>query len=252
MISFIKTSPNISGNEVIWRYMDFASFYSLVSTRGLFFRRLDKYPDQFEGALPEETKKYVFDNMAWMFDSKTPGESIARFTSHLMEFNTGTLSNSWVASPEEQYAMWKLCLKGNTEGIAIRTTVDKLCKVLNGLPQQFHIGKVNYGPLTIAETDYTTLAICKSSAYSYEHELRVLLYNQFEKESVPLYDMGGTFQVNIDELIDDIYISPFAGHWFQDVIANVTRSFMPRFNPDHIRNSRMKGTAIVTPHGILQ
>jgi hypothetical protein len=52
MVQDIDIAPTIDNSEVIWRYMDFASFYSLLFSKGLFFRRLDKYSDEYEGTLP--------------------------------------------------------------------------------------------------------------------------------------------------------------------------------------------------------
>jgi hypothetical protein len=37
-------------SNIIWRYMDFTKFVSLLDRSALFFARADKFKDQFEGS----------------------------------------------------------------------------------------------------------------------------------------------------------------------------------------------------------
>ena len=39
-------------DTILWRYMDFTKFVSLLEKRSLFFARADKLGDPFEGATP--------------------------------------------------------------------------------------------------------------------------------------------------------------------------------------------------------
>ena len=38
-------------NQVLWRYLDFTKFVALLDTKALFFARIDKLEDRFEGTL---------------------------------------------------------------------------------------------------------------------------------------------------------------------------------------------------------
>lgn len=169
MVRDIEIAPAIEDNEVIWRYMDFASFYSLLQSKELFFRRIDKYSDEYEGTLPEEMRQFLiahFSSIDILFTPQSAIEATNKFISNLKELNTGTLSNSWVATPKEIYAMWKIYLRGSQEGVAIQSTVGKLRTVLKDNPQQFTFAKVRYDILPWHETDYTTLAAWKTEPYS--------------------------------------------------------------------------------------
>jgi hypothetical protein len=51
---FLYTDYEIPEDEsVIWRYLDFPKFVSLLKDRALFMTRADKFDDVFEGAVCE-------------------------------------------------------------------------------------------------------------------------------------------------------------------------------------------------------
>ena len=47
---FHNPSP---ADAILWRYMDFTKFVSLLETRTLFLARADKLGDPFEGSVPK-------------------------------------------------------------------------------------------------------------------------------------------------------------------------------------------------------
>lgn len=48
---FLHTPPK---DAILWRYMDFVKFISLLETNTLFFARADKLGDPFEGSFPKK------------------------------------------------------------------------------------------------------------------------------------------------------------------------------------------------------
>lgn len=250
MVRDIEIYDKIDDSLVIWRYMDFASLYALLQSKSLFFRRLDKYTDQYEGALPDEVISYLIDSWSSfpLFSKEDSQKMVDDFCSRLRGFNTGTLCNSWVLNEKEVYAMWKIYLRGSSEGVAIRTTVGKLRNALSDNDIDFTLAKVSYDVLSWLITDYRTLATYKSKPYSYESELRVLVYNQFEQDTIPidihpkkpLYENGHAYNVLLEELISQVYVSPFAGHWFQDVVKSSLNQLLPNFDVNNIITSRIK------------
>jgi len=254
MVEDIEIAPKINDDEIIWRYMDFASFCYLLQTNQLFFRRLDHYTDAFEGTLPEEARQNLItylSNMPWNNNSKAI-DLANQFMFHLSELNKGTLSNSWVCSRKEIYAMWKIYLRGSQEGIAIRTTVGKLRANLNDNSDSFTLAKINYNVIPWLNTDYRTLATLKSPEYAYECELRALMFNQFTPETkskdvfpkVALFDKGYMCLINPHSLIEEIYISPFAGNWFYGVVKSLVEIYLPLFGIEKIIFSRIKDKRI--------
>ncbi len=68
--------------------------------------------------------------------------------------------------------------------------------------------------------------IHKNKAYHYEDEIRLIhavkfkhgfKYNWHKERN----QNGKYFEVNLDNLIEEIIISPFAEKWFYDIIANL-------------------------------
>src|SRR5882757_5700884 len=88
----------------ILRYMDFISFYSLLRNQTLFFKRLDKYTDQLEGLLFDET---IEAHVKWLrqkdpFMSISEAERRAAYNAeHVKNYRQWTLSNSWNLDPNE-------------------------------------------------------------------------------------------------------------------------------------------------------
>ena len=250
MVTDIDINDKIDDSLVIWRYMDFASFYALLQSKKLFFRRLDKYTDQYEGTLPEELGKSLAETWS-LLPWNTPDDAngmVESFSAKLKQHNSGTLCCSWVWGDKESYAMWKIYLRGSSEGVAIRSTVGRLRKALSDNNIDFTLAKVTYDILPWHITWYKTLPTYKSRAYSYESELRILVYDQFESDTVPidvfpkkpLYDIGNPFPVVIEDLISEVYVSPFAGHWFQDVVKSSLDQLLPNFDVKNIITSRIK------------
>ena len=239
----------IFGNEKIWRYMDFPSFYSILLSKGLFFKRLDKYSDEYEGRVSDEIrdylKRYVRTN-PFYGGSQSVDDFVQGFVEPLEKNKSFTLSNSWVLNDAEIYAMWKIYLRGSTEGIAIRTTVEKFRdSLLNN--KIIFLNKVRYEPKLEIPT-FSSISKYKSKAYSYEQEFRALIYDQYTilkqpdgtEFKTPLYEYGRIIPVDLDKLIEEIHISPFTGKWFYEVVKSTIQSFMPTFDVDNIVYSRIK------------
>jgi hypothetical protein len=121
-----KRLTDASDDSIIWRYMSFTSFYSLLFKKSLFFRRLDKYTDQLEGTLPIATVNDLRKHRA-AFEYSTTAE-INRWTDKeittIEGYKAHTLASSWSLSESENYSMWKIYLYGQTEGVAVTTTVS--------------------------------------------------------------------------------------------------------------------------------
>ena len=50
-------------NSKIWRYMDFTKFIDMLDKSALFFTRVDKLGDPFEGSCPIEVVKLLLKNI---------------------------------------------------------------------------------------------------------------------------------------------------------------------------------------------
>ena len=125
-------------DAVLWRYMDFTKFVSLLDAQSLFFSRADRLGDPFEGsyskaniALRPALYQGTILQFAW--------ETLAPFYQAMRQF---TLINCWHEANHESAAMWRLYSRDN-DGIAIRTTFNALTQSFTCNDTIF-IGKVNY------------------------------------------------------------------------------------------------------------
>ena len=249
----VKNIPKqtLDDTQVIWRYMDFASFYSVLLTQTLFFKRLDKYTDANEGTLWEETNA----EQERFLMSKDPSMSrleakqrVERENANIESYKIGTLSNSWIMGKVENYAMWKIYLRGSSEGIAIKSTIGQLRQALNGNTAQIFLGKVVYEPLKILDIDQYNVSTNKRAAYSYENEMRALVFNQFDNIKTPTgeriksahFEFGQALPVALDKLIEEVWISPFSGPWFESVVDSTVRTLLPSTAGINIQSSRIK------------
>jgi hypothetical protein len=138
----------------IWRYTDLAKFLSLFDRSALFFPRLDKLEDPFEGSFTKSILQFEdvkFDDLSNDLKLQIGNEETFRniVGSHrqFREFakmqREITFVNSWYCNEHESAAMWSQYLR-TQEGIAIQSTYERLCRSLAGYEDfQIHVGMVN-------------------------------------------------------------------------------------------------------------
>jgi hypothetical protein len=74
------------------------------------------------------------------------------------------------------------------------------------------------------------LTITKKPYYEYEKEMRVFYYYdpEVEKRNPIIAQINGWYvDIDIKELIDRIYISPFTGQWFHKSFKEVVKKIDP-------------------------
>jgi hypothetical protein len=209
---------------VIWRYMSFTKFAWLIATECLYFSRLDKHPDEWEGLVstkPENTehRKYI------------------RFTKYI---------NCWHINNDESDAMWKL-YGPSGETIAIKSTVGALKTSLeDGTP--VFIGKVNYSEDKIPDGNLYWPVVFKRKPFQHEEELRLCVSSprndnppdltQLKKELAFLgvsnpSDMkllkgigpkGISVSIDVNQLLQEVVICPSAGHYLNEAVNYILKS----------------------------
>jgi hypothetical protein len=131
-----------SGSErpddtVIWRYMSFVKFVSMLQEHALFFARPCKFNDQWEGLCPPSHVRNdrLFAKMCDMPPQKCEAEIKRRLQRHRF----GHFVSCWNIGAHESDAMWRLYGLA-PEGVAIQSTVGSVKKCLR--PDDS--GAVNY------------------------------------------------------------------------------------------------------------
>ena len=189
----------------LWRYMDFWKFLKLINSSELYFPNVEMMGDQHEGKIPQK----IFDLM--LKEDELLGRK-NKFAQNYKEFienrlRKKTLILSWNANSTESFAFWKMYAKEKL-GIAIKTNLDRLKNSVKDAEENIYIGEVRYyddnkPTYRTGNTFYTFLT--KNNYYEFESEVRCIA--QIENDDTAT---SKNIKVDLDELIEEVYISPFA------------------------------------------
>ena len=224
--------------EKLWRYMDLGKFISLISTKTLYFASASSFQDPFEGAKGTASNKGKWDSFYTDFLKKAiitaPGNEAKIFAEGeldseaeriLSDMNKNglimrehTYISCWHCNDYESEAMWKLYSMNVTNAIAIQTTAQGLYEALDKDPQ-ISIGKINYIDYQNKFAPINGSFWYKRKAFAYEQEVRAVLTDFKAKTS------GISICVDLDKLIEAIYISPYAPSWFEVVVRSVAEKY---------------------------
>ena len=224
--------------EKLWRYMDLGKFISLISTQTLYFASASSFQDPFEGAKGVASNKGKWDSFYTDFlkhaISTAPGNEekifadgelnseAERLLSDLnrsgVEKRKHTYISCWHCNNYESEAMWKLYSMNVTNAVAIQTTTKSLYEALDKNPR-IDIGKINYIDYQHKFAPINGSFWYKRKAFAYEQEVRAILTDFKTKTS------GLPINVNVDKLIEAIYISPYAPAWFESVVRSVAEKY---------------------------
>lgn len=228
-------------DQKIWRYLDFTKFVELVSSQELFFSRSDFLGDPYEGAIPNQTfeaRKTVVNSMI----EKKELLPVYRDGAGLSEMGKQNLQdmyvNCWHMNDHESAAMWKLYLKSN-EGIAIQSRVKKLKESLADSTERIFLGKINYIDYQTGSTNWGDILspfVHKRKSFEHEKELRAIIWEPTRKEKY-----GIKVKINIEILIDGIYVCPDSPAWMCELVSTVCKKYDLKVIPSQ---SSLSGTPI--------
>lgn len=239
----LKTQDRAS----LWRYMDFTNFVSLLETEMLFFCRSDRFADPFEGATTKKTVehriKYVEELVSkhpLLEDREDFRRRMKTLYKNQYHIRKRVAINCWHRNEYESEAMWKLYVPSN-EGVAIKTTVARLKDSLSDSEEMIQIADViykDYNDIVFSPNSLFTPFITKRKSFEHENEVRAYivkdsgdLNKHIELHETPI-DSGISVKVDLNILIDEIYISPTAPSWFLMLV----KSILKKYNLQHVVN----------------
>jgi hypothetical protein len=175
--------------------------------------RSDKFEDQYEGTFSEPTfeeiKRLSIDNPDFLKYYKTHREKVAISSWHINEY--------------ESFAMWQIFTQ-NSEGLAIQSTIGRLQNAL--FPEETFsqfIGEVNYIDYKkeyIPFDDMFFPFLFKRKSFQYEREVRIL--TDVTENNLKLND-GLKINVDINQLIEKIYIHPKSENWYKNLVIQLVK-----------------------------
>lgn len=227
----------------LWRYMDLAKFLSLLESSSLFFTRLDHFEDPFEGALgvhnneeawaikEKSWRKHWLENEIKSQKSNlsqselefAASEKFKEYRENIKKWRKSNYVSCWHQSDSESEAMWKLYTRDTKQGIAIQTTFKRLYQSLPAVAQP-DFGMVNY----IDYRDYNNgrssntfhafeAPWYKRKSFEHEKEFRVIIEDNCR-------EWNKMIMVDINLLIENVYISPQAEQWFTELVHSIIKN----------------------------
>ncbi|MDF2879832.1 MAG: hypothetical protein K0R54_389 [Clostridiaceae bacterium] len=205
-------------NMSIARYINFTELIDLLETEELHFTDSHYFEDDYEGEIPINFFK------GWSEESKKNYLNLIESIKDIRNVYV----NCWNKFESESYALWKIYTNPKN-GICIKSTVGKLRKSLQN--KNIEIYRVKYidsykDMITKTEPAYyyredrrsgintRIMETLKFKPYDYENEVRAV-YVDYSK------DYCKRFKVNLNLLIENIFVSPFAPDWFYNLVEKI-------------------------------
>ena len=226
----------------VWRYMDFTKFVSLIDTKCLFFARADKLGDPFEGswAKPNVLSRQLVPPQVLPVQREAIRQGSMLMSKVNQHWPRITAINCWHMNEYESAAMWKLYLKSN-EGIAVRSTYRKLKESITD-DENFFLGVVRYidydNEIISPGNNLLSPFIHKRMSFEHEREVRavVVKWPHGDNFSQDVFPNGGiNLSVDLELLIEKVYVAPTTPNWFSDLVKAVLRRYGYKFPVVHSR-----------------
>ena len=210
-----KKNDNIKlpedSNTIVWKYLDLSKFLDLLMSRKLFMSRSDKFEDQYEGTFSEPTFEEI----------KKLSENNPEFLDYYKSHREKVVVSSWHINEYESFAMWQIFTQNN-EGLAIQSTIGRLQKALKPeINYSQFIGEVNYIDYKkeyIPFDDMFFPFMFKRKSFQYEREVRII--SDLSESNIKIND-GLKIDVDINQLIEKIYIHPKSENWYKKLVIEL-------------------------------
>jgi hypothetical protein len=215
----------------IWRYMSLAKFHSLLSTKALYFTRLDCLDDHLEAMLSPLTVSAHVEGLLTNPDiqkrlaGRPDGEEIAHLQigTQDMLMRASTFVNCWFQSDIESMAMWQTY---GRDGVAIQSTMRRLYEVL---PDEVAVTKVAYIDYSREANSSVIPWAYKDKIFEGEQEVRAAIKRPPTASSIIAVNRdharGVPMPVRLDHLIKKVYIAPRSASWFRRVIEEMLATY---------------------------
>jgi hypothetical protein len=243
---------DLPDDAVLLRYMSFAKFVAMLSSRSLHLCRLDELgdKDRFEGSLPRGQRERLVQQLITEMEANPPPALVeardrlkaagrdlewqaeAQVRAYTLALRSSTYVSCWSQGPESE-AMWRLYCEGH-EGVAMVTTLGKLRASLADSEVLISpIRYIDYHRESLPGRDYIQQLVHKRIAFVHEREVRVLhrpeggLRVWAPHETPEPTQRNVLIPWNAEDALDCVIVSPLAPDWYPDTVAAVLQAFAP-------------------------
>lgn len=212
----------------------------MLLTNSLFFTRISRLEDPVEGKLTHydieiEQKGMEYLKSRWGENwTEITGDATPERRKFQEKLRKESIINCWHMNDYESALMWK-SYSGYNYGIAIQSTVERL-------DDSF---KIDY-PVdirTVKYLDYVRQGIGKNqikdeqlftkrTSFKHEQEIRAVIrpnftYSNGKSLKISSRESGKQISVDLNSLIEKIYISSVAKPWFVRLVKSITKIYLP-------------------------
>lgn len=214
-------------NATLWRYMSITKFLDLVLSQRLCFVSPTQFSDGYEVTLPENIVNLLNEHKGGIGDLY-----IEKMVSEVESMRKNALVSCWAQKRTESFAHWKVYLDGGKSGVAIKTNFKRLQEAVSAQDIEIFVGKVSYkDSLPLSKMSKESIITTKRTFYEYENEVRLFIQNNPQlgnsDSSTVSHVKYAHVDVDLDLLIDEIYLSPFEAAWFPNILTEVLRALNP-------------------------
>jgi hypothetical protein len=128
----------------------------------------------------------------------------------------------------ESAAMWKLYTRTN-EAVAFQSTYRRLRDCMPGDVLIGEVQYIDYETDTIPETNLLYPFLYKRKSFAHEREIRAIIFEVSHNEKgidfVANTVEGKYVPVDLDMLIERIYVAPTAPKWFMELVRSVAERY---------------------------
>ena len=240
--------------DILWRYLSFEKFANLLSKKSLYFARTDTFEDPYEGSVPPPLREI------YKQETDRLGNAGGRAVRELWKnWRKWVMCCCWHRNKRESMAMWGRYDLHNS-GIVIKTTMQRLKKSFMDKGNiDVYIGKVRYidhqdfkVPKNILDMNTIYLPFFyKRKAFKYESEVRAIIdaspyikedffrvkkEPDIDRKSINLQQLlkieypeikkrGRNLKVDLNMLIDEVIISPYAEDWVTKTVRSIVHQY---------------------------
>lgn len=217
-------------NSVIWRYMDFSKFQSILQRGSIFFSRADEQTDRLEGEYPNGMLDEI--EKRWGISRSDDGVSYTFAKWHTQREIPSRLLSCWSVGLNESRRMWS-AYTDTIESVAIRSTIERLKNCFHHRGNEepvVWIGKIRYGdeenrlPMSFFKWNVNYFLypfFAKKEALRWENELRATVNIARRKQLRLNHSPKGCFiKADLHKLIDSVWVHPLATEDFRHRVGS--------------------------------
>ncbi|KAB1193640.1 hypothetical protein GJR96_09395 [Haloferax sp. MBLA0076] len=211
--------PHPSSDSKVWRYVNFTEIMSILERQSLWFSNFSNFEDPYEGTIPKKNLEEEIDKISSRADiSRDAATNLHETYVSGNRHGQSGFVNCWNLSEYESAALWEQYID-STDGVAIQTTVDRLEQSLSDCGRELTFGEIEYISYEDAKIPNGTLPTLYHKRLSFEHEKEFRA--SFLKQDDEDLGAGAYVDVDLDMLIDKLYLAPTTPDWFYNQVELV-------------------------------